>query len=153
MCWKHVEAINRNKLKTNGASCWSYYADIQNRFYFWLMYLTFHNFYQFAIINPNSILNCLAHYSPYVFNSVCKYDVIMQLSVRSWYKLFCTHISIITLPKYWYLVESGQWTYIHQVLSSIPIHVCVQTFSHLGNENNTSPPSPVSVGSMPTLNF
>jgi hypothetical protein len=26
---KHVEAINRNKLKANSASCWSYYTDIQ----------------------------------------------------------------------------------------------------------------------------
>jgi hypothetical protein len=27
-CSKHVEAINRNKLKENSASCWSYYSDI-----------------------------------------------------------------------------------------------------------------------------
>jgi hypothetical protein len=27
-CSKHVEAINRNKLKANSASCWSYYTDI-----------------------------------------------------------------------------------------------------------------------------
>jgi hypothetical protein len=27
-CSKHVEAINRNKLKANSASCWSYYTDV-----------------------------------------------------------------------------------------------------------------------------
>jgi hypothetical protein len=31
-CWKHVEAINRNKPKASSAFCWSYYAD--NNVYF-----------------------------------------------------------------------------------------------------------------------
>jgi hypothetical protein len=26
-CWKHVQAINRNKLKPNSASCWSYHTE------------------------------------------------------------------------------------------------------------------------------
>jgi hypothetical protein len=29
-CSKHVEAINRNKLKVNSASCWSYYNDARS---------------------------------------------------------------------------------------------------------------------------
>jgi hypothetical protein len=28
ICSKHVEAINRNKMNVNSASCWSYYTDI-----------------------------------------------------------------------------------------------------------------------------
>jgi hypothetical protein len=31
--WKHVETIIRNKLKTNSASCWSYYTDFFHQYY------------------------------------------------------------------------------------------------------------------------
>jgi len=72
----------------------------------------------------------------------CESDLDTDFSVLTLVSLHCPNMGT------WWTVD-----YIYQVLSSIPIQVCMQTFSFLGNENNTSPPSFVPDGSMATLNL